>query len=459
METRRPLNDFHERLDERVFGPLRHTGRGFYIFVGVLLIVIAWGAVVYAYQLREGLIVTGMRDRVSWGLYISFYIYFIGASVGGLFLSTVLRVTQASWRAPITRLAEIVAIAAIVVEGLFILFNSRHDPHETMFKIIFYGRWESPVTWDVYGIITYMTGVGIYMFLALVPDMAYCRDRFGIDTFAPKRWFYQFLSIDWQNTPLQRHYQRIALAAMVVVMIPVAVMMRTVTSWLFAMTLREPWDSTLFGVFFISGAVFSGIGIIIVVMAVMRRVYHLEEFITERHFRNLGYILAVFAAVTLYFNMNEFATHGYKIKGDISVYLQETFIGDMAPVYWTYIWAGIVAPLVIILVPWTRHITGIVIAAILVNIGMIFERYLMVVGGLRAPLNPYDIPFYAPTWVEYSITIAAIAMFILLITVLLKLIPSVTVWEMLEEHEHEVREAQAVIGPAVPSLGGAGGAD
>ncbi|MBI4202927.1 MAG: polysulfide reductase NrfD [Chloroflexi bacterium] len=449
METVRSLTPFQQRLQERSLAPLQRTSKAYLALITVLVAVIAWGAFAYFTQARDGLIVTGMRDRISWGLYVALFIFFIGASMAGTFVSAILRITQAGWRKPVTRSAEMVTVAALIVAALFITFDIGR-PERIPFILLF-GRWESPLVWDVYGLSTYLVGSLIYLYAALIPDLAYVRDRLNVSLSGLRRWFFAAFALGWRGTPKQHRYLNITLALMMILMVPVAVMMHTVTSWIFAMTLREPWDSPLFGIYFVGGAIFSGLGIIIILMAILRKAQGLEEFITEKHFRYLGYMMAAFAMIMLFFNANELVTHAYKLRGHISLHLEEMFAGALAPYFWTYFWGGLVLPVIIIALPATRNIPGIIAAAVLVNVGMFLERYLIVIGGMHLPLNPYEIPTYTPTWVEWSLTAAGVATFVLIIALLLKLVPSVAMWEMLEESPSE--EGLSV--PRVPVLAGA----
>ncbi|MBI4340407.1 MAG: polysulfide reductase NrfD [Chloroflexi bacterium] len=435
MEGIRPLNQGQRLLETVTLAPLRHTSRGFYLLVGVLVGVIAWGVFAYSLQLREGLILTGMRDRVSWGLYIAMYVFFLGVSVGGTFVSAILRITRAGWRMPITRAAEIVTVAALPIAVIFILFNSRQNPHLTLYKLTLFGRWESPITWDIYGLITYLMASFIYLYVALIQDLAYARDHVGAYVSRRRRWFLKTFAIGWQDTPLQRRYLRLAETVMVILVLPVAVAMRTVTAWLFATTLRDPWDNPLFGIYFLGSAIFSGVGIIIILIALLRKVYKLENFITRKHFLYLGYLLAALAGVMFYFNVSEYITQSYKLQAESSSFLRELFSGPMAPLYWAYFWGGIVAPIAIVLLPWTRTIAGIVVAAALANAAMFIERYQIVVGGLKLPLNPYEVASYSPTWVEWSLLAAGAAAFMLIVAAILKLVPALAITDMLAENE------------------------
>lgn len=442
METVRTVEQLRSDLEERALAPLRRTSKGFYLLAGLLVVIILWGVYAYFVQLRDGFYVTGMRDRIMWGLYIALFVFFIGASMGGTFISAILRVTQAPWRTPITRAAELITVSALIIASLFILFDMGRP--ERVLNLVRFGRWESPLTWDIYGLATYLTGSVLYLYLALVPDLAICRDSLGSAVSAPKRWFFRTFAVGWTGGPEQRKALGSAITIMMILIIPVAVVMHTVTSWIFAMTLREPWDSAMFGIYFVSGAVYSGTGLVIILMAILRKAYRLEEYITQRHFIYLGYFLAAFALIMLFFNANEFIVHGFKLRGEVSHHIDQLFTGDLAAMFWFYLIGGLLLPPYLILYRRTRRPAGIITAAILVNIAMFIERYIIVVGGLDEPLNPYAAPTYSPTWVEWSLMAAGIAGFALIILLALKLMPGMAVWEIVEQREEEEAQIESI---------------
>jgi molybdopterin-containing oxidoreductase family membrane subunit len=228
---------------------------------------------------------------------------------------------------------------------------------------------------------------------------------------------------------------------MMLIIIPIAVSVHTVVSWIFSMTLRVGWNSSIFGVLFVAGAIFSGVATLILVMAILRRIYHWEEYLTEKHFVYLGYLLAAFGAFMIYININEYLTEGFKLEEAGEFAFRQLFIEDFAVMFWFYIIGGLIGPVVLMLIPKTRTIAGVVAAAILVDIAMFLERYFIVVTGLRVPLMPYEPASYAPTFVEWSIFAAGLALFCLLITIAIKIFPMLAVWEMTEEHEAVFVEA------------------
>ena len=454
MET---LATWQERLEETALAPVVRTSRWYYIWLGFLLAVLAWGVYAYSVQLRDGLIVTGMRDRISWGLYITTFVFFIGISHAGTLISAILRVTQAGWRTPVTRMAEFITAVALACGALFVIIDLGRP--DRVLNVVIYGRWQSPIIWDVVAITTYLTASIMYLFLPMIPDLALFRDRLPGKVPAWKSWIYRALAVGWEGNATQRRSIGSAITLMMILIIPIAVSVHTVVSWIFAMTLREPWNSTIFGAFFVAGAIFSGIAMLIILMAVLRKVYHLEEYITEKHFVYLGYLLTAMALIMIYGNLSEFITVGYKLEGEGEFHFRQLFLGQFAGFYWYYFVGGLVLPGVLVLLPWTRNIRGVVLAAMLVAVAMWVERYFIVVAGLRVPLMPYEPSSYAPTWVEWSVMTGGFALFALLITVFVKLFPIISVWEVAEEHERAVLSpAPERLAPkAAQALAGGGG--
>ncbi|MBI5285052.1 MAG: polysulfide reductase NrfD [Chloroflexi bacterium] len=421
---------------------------GYYAWVSVLVLIIAWGGFAYYVQLRDGLIVTGMRDRISWGFYISNFVFFIGISHAGTLISAILRVSKAGWRTPITRMAEFITVVALCVGGLFPIIDlGRPDRVQ---NVILYGRWQSPIIWDVVAITTYLTASITYLLLPMIPDLALFRDH----TTGWRHTLYNLLSIGWTGNKAQRGLLATAIAVMMILIIPIAVSVHTVVSWIFAMNLRVGWNSTVFGAFFVAGAIFSGVATLIIIMAILRKVYHMEEYITEKHFVYLGYMLGAFSLIMIYGNLSEYIVTGYKMEAGEEFHFRELFLGQFAGFWWYYVIGGLVVPPLLILIPWTRNIWGIVFAALLVDVAMWFERYFIVVAALRVPLMPYEPRNYGPTWVEWSIIAASFALFALLITIFVKVFPLLAVWEIAEQQEETVAPERGMeMGPQ-PRLAG-----
>ncbi len=416
-------------LERRLMLPLVRHGIRFWVVVGILIAVLAWGAYAYSVQLQEGLAVTGMRDRVFWGLYISTFVFFIGISHAGTLVSAILRLTGAEWRRPITRLAEAITAFSLIVGATMVIVDLGRP--DRLANVFVYGRLDSAIFWDFVSISFYLTGSLLYLYLPMIPDLATLRDKMPRRA-RLRRWLYARLAARWHALPEQRRRLEKGIAVMAVLIIPIAVSVHTVVSWIFGMTSRVGWHSTIFGPYFVVGAIFSGVATLIIVMAIARRVYHLESLIQPRHFRNLGLLLLTLNIALLYFTLSEYLTTAY--SGDVrdSVWLSLLSSGPYAPMFWTMVLVGFVAPAFIIGLTRARRISWTVLAALLVDVGMWFERYLIVVPTLATPQMPSLAGIYWPTWVEWSIMAGAFAGFALLFAVFSKLFPVVSIWECAE---------------------------
>jgi molybdopterin-containing oxidoreductase family membrane subunit len=425
-----------ERLVDKTIHPVVKTKTIYWVWLAFLVIMVVWGVYAYSRQLRDGLIVTDMRDRISWGLYISSFVFFIGISHAGTLISAILRASKAKWRAPITRIAEFITAVSLICGAMFVVIDLGRP--DRFFNVYLHGRWQSPIMWDVMAITTYLVASILYLYTPMIPDLALFRDRLKGRVGKIREWIYETAALDWRATPDQMKALGRGITVLMIIIIPIAVSVHTVVSWIFGMTLRVGWNTSIFGVLFVAGAIFSGIATLVIVMAILRKAFHWEEYITELHFRNLGILLAIFAAVMVYFNISEFLTVGFKLEEGEEFAFRQLFLEDFSGLFWFYIVLGLVVPILIMLFPKTRTIPGVITAAVLVDLAMFIERYFIVVTGLRVPLMPYEPADYLPTWEEWSIFLAGLAFFALLITVAVKIFPMLAVWEMVEEHEHKV---------------------
>ncbi|MBI3615155.1 MAG: polysulfide reductase NrfD [Candidatus Omnitrophica bacterium] len=421
---------------EELLRSVRQTSRKGRLWIGSLVAVCSFGLFAYAIQLIHGLEVTAMREYVSWGLYIATFIFFIGISHAGTLISAILRVTHAEWRRPITRMAEAITVIALLVGAPMVIVDMGRP--DRLLYVIRYGRLQSPILWDVLSIATYLTGSLLYLYVALIPDLARMRDQCTAIAGWRKR-LYRILAIRWHDTPAQRAHLEKALGAMAVIIIPVAVSVHTVVSWVFGMTLRPGWHSTIFGPYFVVGAIFSGTAAIITAMAVFRRVYHLERYIALQQFRNLGSLLLTLSLLYMYFTLSEYLTSWYSAESIDVKLLKNLFdLHRYGFDFWVMAMLGLFIPTILLILPKTRTIIGITTASVLVNLGMWLKRYLIVVPTLQTPFLPVQgVPSswirYFPTWIEWSIVAGALAMFLLLFTLFSKLFPIVSIWETLED--------------------------
>jgi len=407
------------------------------IWVVVLVSLCLVGLAAYIRQLYYGLGVTAMRDYVSWGIYISNFVFFVAISLVGSLITAVLRLTDVHWSTPLTRIAEIIAVSAITFAALIIIVDMGRP--ERFYHLFMYGRLQSPITWDVIVISTYFVISLLLLYLPLLPDISILLQH---QEQYPK-WMvklYKGMGSFWKNAPAQFAIMNRSVGILSVAIIPVAFSIHTVTSWLFATTYRPGWDSTNFGAYFISGAFLVGAGSVLVAMYIFRTHYKLEKYITESHFDKMGKIVVLLALLYLYFNINEFLVPAFKMKKSEEEHLTGLFAGEFAPIFWFAIFTSMFIPIFILLFKRGRRPFPAFIAGILVVIGSWFKRYLIVTPTLLHPFMPmHDVPanyrVYFPSWEEWAIAIGSLAAALLVITFFARLFPIIPIHETIEESE------------------------
>lgn len=422
------------RVDEdAIVAPVLTTGAGFRRWGIALAAVVAWAVIAWVYQLAHGLGATGLGRPVYWGLYITNFVFFIGVSHAGTLISAILRIVHAEWRRPITRMAEVITVLVLFFGvGNVLLDLGRPDRAMTVIR---HPHFSSPLLWDVSSITVYLTASTIYLYLPLIPDIALLRDR----TMGWRRRLYTRLALGWSGTPRQWHRLERAIGIMAIVVIPIAVSVHTVVSWVFAMTIQPMWHSSIFGPYFVVGAIFSGIAAIITAMAIVRRVYRLEAWLTPEHFNNLGILLLVMACLWFYFTFAEHLTTWYgQEPTEVAVFNAKVF-GRFAPYFWAMFLFCFLIPFPLLANPRTRTVAGTVVASISVNIGMWLERFTIVVPSLSNPRAPIHTFIYAPSWVEWSLMAGCFAAFTLLYMGFTKMFPIISVWELGQEHTETQR--------------------
>jgi Ni/Fe-hydrogenase subunit HybB-like protein len=436
---KKPEEKMHELLADLLPKKFDRSGKLWLVF---LLAVIAIGLFAYVQQLRRGLIVTDMRDYTSWGIYISNFVFFVAISLVGSLISAVLKLTNVAWRTPLVRISEIIAVSAITFAALIIIVDMGRP--DRFWHLFVYGRIQSPIMWDVIVISTYFTISLLLLYIPLLPDIAICRDTMkNIPAWRQK--MYKILALGWNGNKKQFFIMNRSIKILAVLIIPLALSIHTVTSWLFATTYRAGWDSTNFGPYFVSGAFMVGAAAVIAVMYVLRNHYNLQKYITLKHFDNMGRLLVLLSLVYLYFNINEYLVPAFKMKGIEGEHLKELFYGHFAPMFWSVQILGMCVPIVVLLFKKGRKPGPLFIISIMVVIGAWFKRFLIVTPTLLHPFVPIQrVPeawtHYFPTWQEWAITSASLAGALLIITLFVRLFPVVSIWEMGEEEHlsHEV---------------------
>lgn len=405
------------------------------LWMALLVALVGLGIFALIMQIIYGHEITGMRDNVVWGVYIVNFIFFMGVSYAGALISGTMHLFKTSWRGPILRMGELITIIALCIGPLYILLCiGRLDRLPFLFM---YPRIQSPITWDVIAITTDLFGCVIYLWLSFVRDLALLRDS-AVTLNLPK-WrqkLYTILAIGYNDTPEQQARIKKVTNIMSAMIIAIAIIVYSVLAWIFSVTLQPGWHSTIFGPYFVIAAVFSGAGVMILVMRVFRSVYHLEAYITKKHFVGVGIIMMVLAMFFAYFTFSEYLTKWYGAKR-----LDDELIHTLFTRYfWEFVfsnYAGTLIPIIIMGIPKFRTINTITISAVIAVLALWMNRYLIVVPTLETPYLPIqdtrmEYIFYKATWIEWVLTLGGIASFCLLFTIASKLVPIVPISEVVD---------------------------
>jgi len=428
-------------IQEKIYEDLlpQKFGRPGKIWVSILVAICIVAAIAYYRQLRYGLSVTAMRDYVSWGIYISNFVFFVAISLVGSLITAVLQLAQVRWSTPLTRIAEMIAVSAIIFAALIIIVDMGRP--DRLLNILIYGRIQSPILWDVIVITTYLGLTLLLLYISILPDLAIVirhKEKAG-------RWvasIAKFLGSFWKGTPAQWKLREKSTTILIVTIVPVALAIHTITAWLFAATYRPGWDSTNFGPYFVSGAFLVGAAAVVVAMYVFWKFYSLQDYITLSHFNNMGKLVVMLSLLYLYFNINEYLMPAFKMKKPEEQHLLGLFTGDFALLFWIVIIIGMIVPIIVMLFPGGRKPLPMFLAGILIVVGAWFKRFLIVTPTLLHPFLPMsNVPDsyrqYLPTWEEWAITAGSLSGALLIVTFLVRIFPIIPIEETIRERTKE----------------------
>jgi Ni/Fe-hydrogenase subunit HybB-like protein len=421
------------QLNDEMLSSMRTPTWRWYGLAFFLGAVVAWGISAFTYQVMTDLSVTGLDRPVMWGIYIANFVFWVGLSHSGTMVSAILRLSQANWRRPILRAAEAMTVFSITVAGLFPVIHLGRN--WVVYYFIPYpnqrGLWpnfRSALLWDATAITTYIIGSSLFLYLGMLPDLAVVRDR----ATGWRKKIYAVLAMGWRGTAREWVVFRKASTLMAALIIPVAVSVHSIVAWDFAVTVIPGWHSTIFPPYFVIGAITSGVAAVITLMIIIRRVFHLEDYLTPLHFDNMGKLLLVVCLLWSY---------AYFVEVQTTWYAHEPIEWEV----WSFM-SGKYTPLLILMLignsvlPVTalcfkkirRSVRAMLVITVLINISMFIERYLIIVPSLSHKNMPFVWGSYSPSWVELSVTAAAFAGFTLMYTLFAKFFPMVAVTDVRE---------------------------
>ncbi|MFY0653159.1 MAG: polysulfide reductase NrfD [Cyclobacteriaceae bacterium] len=400
-----------------------------------LIIICCIGIYALFLQITEGHLVTGMRDNVVWGVYIVNFVFILGLSYAGALVAGIFHLGKVKWAIPLQRILKLITLSSLIIGPTYILLCLGRP--ERLFNLFFQARIQSPIIWDVIAIVTDMIFCTVYLYFTYIKDFALLRDNASnLNMSARRKKLYEFLAIGYKNTPEQKKLLNSALDIMAAIIIPTTIIAYSLLAWLFGMNLKIGWHSSIFAPFFVLSAVYSGIALLILIMWIYRKTRKLENIFTDNHFIFLGYALMVLSLIYGYFYFSEYITAWYNMQKTYDIlWAKYSDFSQYGIQFYTAIVLVTAIPVIIIGIPWFRRVDTIVLTSIGVLIGLWIMRYLMIVPVLETPYLPIqdvrpDWVQYSATWVEWSLSLAGVALFILFFIFISKIAPIIPVAEI-----------------------------
>lgn len=408
------------------------------------LFFVGFGLFCFVYQVYSGLGVAGYRHPVFWGVYITNFVFWVGIAHSGTLISAILYLFRANFRMSIYRIAEAMTVFAVLTAGLFPIIHLGRPwnfywlfPYPNQREL--WVNFKSPLVWDVFAVSTYLTVSALFFFIGMIPDIAAVRDRV---TEAPRKIIYSILSLGWKGSNWEwLHYTR-AYLFFAAFATPLVLSVHSVVSWDFAMSNLPGWHTTIFAPYFVAGAIFSGLGMVIMLTVPIRKIFHLEDYITLDNYDGMAKLLMLTSGIIAYAYAAEFFMAWY--SGNPAEWGQYYYriTGEYAIFYWIMIVCNVVIPIPLWFKSVRRNLKILFIMSIFINIGMWFERFNIIVISLSHGFDPAAWGIYKPSWVEVGITVGSFAWFLMFFLMFLKTLPAVSIAEMKEILPVPKKEAQ-----------------
>lgn len=422
----RVTNDVVRMLDKPTF-------KWWALFLPTLGIV-GIGVICFIYQIYTGLGVAGYRHPVFWGVYITDFVFWVGIAHSGTLISAILFLFRANFRMSIYRIAEAMTVFAVLTAGLFPIIHLGRAwnfywlfpyPNQRELWINF----KSPLVWDVFAVSTYLTVSSVFFLIGMIPDIAAIRDKVKE---TPRKVIYTILSLGWKGSNWEwLHYSR-AYLFFAALATPLVLSVHSVVSWDFAMGNVPGWHTTIFAPYFVAGAIFSGLAMVITLTIPIRKIFHLEDYITLDNYDGMAKLIIFTSGIVGYAYATEFFLAWY--TG--SPYEWGQFVyratGEYALFYWIMVVCNVVIPVSLWFRRVRRNLKALFIISIFINIGMWFERFNIIVISLSRDYEPGAWGIYQISWVEAGITAGSFAWFFMFFLIFIKTLPAVSIAEMKE---------------------------
>jgi len=426
------------RINRDLLSVMQGASAGYWLLLAIAGGFVGLAGAIWIWQVYQGLGIAGYAHPVFWGAYIVTFVFWVGIAHAGTLISAILYLFRAKWRNAINRSAEAMTVVAVLTAAQFLGIHVGR-----IWKSYFIlpypnqrGLWvnfKSPLLWDTFAISTYLTISTVFLYVGLIPDLAIARDRAS----GWRKLLYGALSLGWQGTSSQWKSHNRTVLHLSGLATPLVLSVHSVVSWDFAMALVPGWHATIFGPYFVAGAIFSGFAMVLTVMIPVRRIFGLEEYITDYHFENMARFLLLTSTIVGYAYASEYFMAWYSgVEAEQTSFFKRAF-GS----YWISTWVMILCNTAFPQILWFKrartHVPTLFVLSVLINVGMWFERYVIIITGLSREYNPATWGIYTPSWPELGIVAGSFAFFAMLFLIFLKIFPVIAIAEVKELAIHE----------------------
>jgi molybdopterin-containing oxidoreductase family membrane subunit len=406
------------------------------IFLGILLISLG-------VTLWFGIGTWGLNKTVQWGWDITNFVFWVGIGHAGTLISAILLLFRQKWRMSINRSAEAMTIFAVICAASFILSHMGRPwvaywpiPLPNAFGTLWV-NFNSPLVWDVFAISTYFSVSLVFWYIGLIPDIATVRDR---ATTKARKFWYGFFAMGWTGSTRTWHRYEVISLILAGISTPLVLSVHSIVSMDFATSLVPGWHTTIFPPYFVAGAIFSGFGMVLTLLVVAREVMNYKDYITEEHLDAMAKIVMVTGTLVGMAYITEFFVAAYSgVEYEQYAFLNRAF-GPYWWAYWTMMSCNLLAPQFFWSSKLRKNPKFLFAMSIVVNIGMWFERFVIIVTSLHRDFIPANWAMYTPTIVEFAILLGSFGLFFFLFFLFIKFLPSINMAEIksiIPTHAHE----------------------
>jgi Ni/Fe-hydrogenase subunit HybB-like protein len=424
----------YKEVNDTVLRMLEPPTYRWWVMLSICFFCIAIGAYSWTRQILNGMTEAGKNHPNMWGGYITTFVFWVGIAHSGTLISAVLYLFRAKFRMPIYRLAEAMTVFAVLTAGLFPLIHLGRVwffywlmPYPNQRAL--WPNFRSPLLWDVFAVSTYLTISATFFIIGLIPDIAVARDaaktRF-------RKVLYSITSLGWSGNHKQWKHYTSAYLFFAAFATPLVVSVHSVVSWDFAMSIVPGWHATIFPPYFVAGAIFSGVGMVVTLIIPIRKIFGLERLVEPKHFDAMSKLILFTSSILFYAYATEFYTAWFSNNPYERAQFWFRPFGEVRVAFWGMVFCNCIAPMALWVKKLRTNIAFLFILSIIINIGMWLERFNIIVQSLSHEYVPYAWGPYNFSWVDCGIVIGSFGWFGMWMTLFCKYFPAVSITEIKE---------------------------